>query len=92
MPSHIERRSTNQCRTGAVPIAVAALALGLLFAAPASAGKKTDTLGMAYDVFMQMNTLDGAPNPEFKDIRVRKAIALRSIARREAIISYLQAP
>jgi peptide/nickel transport system substrate-binding protein len=26
-------------------------------------------------VFMQMNTLDGAPAPQFKDIRVRKAIA-----------------
>ena len=35
-------------------------------------------------VFMQMNTLDGAPNPEFKDIRVRKAIA--HAIDREAII------
>jgi peptide/nickel transport system substrate-binding protein len=35
-------------------------------------------------VFMQMNTLDGAPQPAFKDIRVRKAIA--HAIDREAII------
>jgi peptide/nickel transport system substrate-binding protein len=35
-------------------------------------------------VFMQMNTLDGSPAPEFKDIRVRKAIA--HAIDREAIV------
>ena len=35
-------------------------------------------------VFMQMNTLDGAPQPEFRDIRVRKAVA--HAIDREAIV------
>jgi peptide/nickel transport system substrate-binding protein len=59
----------NQFRTSSVAIAAGALALGLLFAAPASANKKTDTLGMAYD--QAPESID----PYFNNVRIGVIIA-----------------
>jgi peptide/nickel transport system substrate-binding protein len=70
MTSNVERPSiANQCRTRSVALAAGALALGLLFAAPASASKKTDTLGMAYDQAPE------SVDPYFNNVRIGVIIA-----------------
>ena len=70
MTSTVERpANANQCRTRAVALAASALALGLLFAAPASASKKTDTLGMAYDQAPE------SVDPYFNNVRIGVIIA-----------------
>jgi peptide/nickel transport system substrate-binding protein len=62
-PSH-----PRQCRTRAGALA-AALAFGLLFAGPSFAGKKTDTLGMAYDQAPE------SVDPYFNNVRIGVIIA-----------------
>ena len=70
MTSTVERLSTAiQCRTGSVALAAGALVLGLLFATPASANKKTDTLGMAYDQAPE------SVDPYFNNVRIGVIIA-----------------
>src|SRR5665647_673537 len=59
----------RQCLTRSTALAAAALALGLLFAAPASANKKTDTLGMAYDQAPE------SVDPYFNNVRIGVIIA-----------------
>jgi peptide/nickel transport system substrate-binding protein len=59
----------RKCLTRSTVLAAAALALGLLFAAPASANKKTDTLGMAYDQAPE------SVDPYFNNVRIGVIIA-----------------
>lgn len=70
MTASPERPSfARQCRTRSVALAAGWLALGLLFAAPASANKKTDTLGMAYDQAPE------SVDPYFNNVRIGVIIA-----------------
>lgn len=70
MTSNVETPSTAiQCRTRSLALAAGALALGLLLAAPASASKKTDTLGMAYDQAPE------SVDPYFNNVRIGVIIA-----------------
>lgn len=70
MTSNVDRPSTaNQCRTRSLALAAGALALGLLFAAPASASKKTDTLEMAYDQAPE------SVDPYFNNVRIGVIVA-----------------
>ena len=59
----------GQCLTRSTALAVAVLALGLVFAAPASASKKTDTLAMAYDQAPE------SVDPYFNNVRIGVIIA-----------------
>jgi peptide/nickel transport system substrate-binding protein len=70
MTSIVKRRSlARQCLTSSTALAAAVLALGLAFAVPASAGKKTDTLGMAYDQAPE------SVDPYFNNVRIGVIIA-----------------
>lgn len=70
MTRTVERPSAaNQCRTRSLALAASVLALGLAFAAPASANKKTDTLGMAYDQAPE------SVDPYFNNVRIGVIIA-----------------
>jgi len=70
MTTNVERPSTAiKCRTRSLALAAGALALGLLFAVPASANKKTDTLGMAYD--QAPESID----PYYNNVRIGVIIA-----------------
>jgi peptide/nickel transport system substrate-binding protein len=70
MTSNVDRPSTaNQCRTRLFALAACTLALGLLFSAPASANKKTDTLGMAYDQAPE------SVDPYFNNVRIGVIVA-----------------
>jgi peptide/nickel transport system substrate-binding protein len=59
----------RQCLTRSTALAAAVLALGLVFAAPASANKKNDTLGMAYDQAPE------SVDPYFHNVRIGVIIA-----------------
>ncbi|MEO8655188.1 MAG: ABC transporter substrate-binding protein, partial [Ramlibacter sp.] len=59
----------SQCLTRSTALAAAVLALGLVFAAPASANKKNDTLGMAYDQAPE------SVDPYFNNVRIGVIIA-----------------
>jgi peptide/nickel transport system substrate-binding protein len=59
----------RQCRTRSTALAAAVLALGFVFAAPASASKKNDTLGMAYDQAPE------SVDPYFNNVRIGVIIA-----------------
>ena len=59
----------RQCLTRSTALAAAVLALGLVFAAPASANKKNDTLGMAYDQAPE------SVDPYFNNVRIGVIIA-----------------
>ncbi len=70
MKTITERPSiTRQCLTRSAALAAGALALGLLFSAPASANKKTDTLAMAYDQAPE------SVDPYFNNVRIGVIIA-----------------
>jgi peptide/nickel transport system substrate-binding protein len=59
----------RQCHTTSTALAAGLLALGLLAAAPASANKKADTLGMAYDQAPE------SVDPYFNNVRIGVIIA-----------------
>lgn len=59
----------RQCLTRSTALAAAVLALGLVFAVPASASKKNDTLGMAYDQAPE------SVDPYFNNVRIGVIIA-----------------
>jgi len=60
---------SRQFRTTSVALAASVLSLGLLASAPASANKKTDTLGMAYDQAPE------SVDPYFNNVRIGVIIA-----------------
>jgi peptide/nickel transport system substrate-binding protein len=59
----------RQCLTRSTALTAAVLALGLVFAVPASANKKNDTLGMAYDQAPE------SVDPYFHNVRIGVIIA-----------------
>ena len=70
MSSSVKRSFlARQCHTTRVGLAAGLVALGLLAAAPAWAGKKTDTLAMAYDQVLEN------VDPYFNNVRIGVIIA-----------------